>query len=351
MATTVALDNLQTLRPIRTSNRILAFDFTKGALVLFMVLYHWLNYFYAVNGKIYIYLRFLTPSFIFITGFLISHVHISKYGIGNPLLPKRLFLRGLKLLGVFVVLNLLISLLFAHSDGGVVVNRFSWPNLYAIFVTGNVFVDRSGKAAAFAILVPISYLLMASAFILILCRFFKYSFHVICGLLLLSIAILSGYGIHSLNLEHLTIGLLGIVFGYASGTDIRKVAEHPYAIMLAYCAYLTAITLWDVPFGLRMVGVVLSVALIYMVGASSGEPGKVRQHIIILGKYSLFGYISQIAILQVLHRGLSHLNLRTEVLVISFVAGFALTMISVELVDRIRPRSVSADRLYRAVFA
>src|ERR1700761_1941077 len=83
------------------SNRIPAFDFTKGALVLFMVLYHWLNYFYGPYGKIYTYLRFLTPSFIFITGFLISHVHFAKYGAGSTKLSKRLFLRGLKLLAVF----------------------------------------------------------------------------------------------------------------------------------------------------------------------------------------------------------------------------------------------------------
>ena len=44
-----------------------ALDFTKGALVLIMVLYHWLNYFYGPRGDVYRYLRFLTPSFIFIT--------------------------------------------------------------------------------------------------------------------------------------------------------------------------------------------------------------------------------------------------------------------------------------------
>src|SRR4029077_598346 len=51
--------------------RIPALDFTRGTLVLIMVLYHWLNYFVTADGTIYKYLRFLTPSFIFITGFLI----------------------------------------------------------------------------------------------------------------------------------------------------------------------------------------------------------------------------------------------------------------------------------------
>lgn len=352
MGTPLALDSPMTIGQANSANRIPAFDFTKGTLVLFMVLYHWLNYFYGPEGRIYTYLRFLTPSFIFITGFLISHVLLSRYGIGNSRLPSRLFLRGLKLLGVFVGLNLAIVFLSTHSAvRSTLEERLSWANLNAIFVSGNVYVDRTSKAASFTILVPIGYLLMISAFLLIVCQFFKYSFHIVCGLGLLCILILGLYGIHIVNLEHLTIGLLGVVCGYASEVEISKFVSHPYAVALAYCVYLGAIAVWDVPFFLRIVGVFLTVTLIYIVGAKSGEPRGLRRHIVVLGKYSLFGYISQIAILQALHRALRQTETSVGVLVVSFVAGFALTMISVELVDRIRPKSAAVDRLYRAVFA
>jgi peptidoglycan/LPS O-acetylase OafA/YrhL len=351
MAASVAAGRLVTVQQGGTIDRIPAFDFIKGTLVLFMVLYHWLNYFYSPEGEIYKYLRFLTPSFIFITGFLISHVHFSKYGIGNSQLPKRLFLRGLKLLGVFVLLNLLISLLFPDSSVRTILFERSWlANLEAIFLSGNVYVDRIGKTAAFTILVPISYLLMVSAFLLFGCKFFKYIFHVVCGLLLLCTLLLDLHGFHSANLELLAIGLLGVVFGYASAADIAKFASHPYAIAFAYCAYLGAITIWDVPFHLRVVGVCLTVMLIYIVGAKSGEPGWLRRHVLVLGKYSLLGYISQIAILQLLHRALGPIDDGAAVLVVSFVAGFALTMISVEVVDRTRPKSSALDWLYRAIF-
>src|ERR1700691_3958535 len=70
--------------------RIPALDFTKGALVLVMVLYHWMNYFVMADGSIYKYLRFLTPSFIFITGFLISQVYLSKYQASRSHVPGRL---------------------------------------------------------------------------------------------------------------------------------------------------------------------------------------------------------------------------------------------------------------------
>src|SRR6476620_8358523 len=87
------------------TGRLVALDFTKVALVLVMVLYHWLNYFVGVQGFFYRYLRFVTPSFIFITGFLISRVYLSKYTAPDLRLPRRLLVRGLKLFAIFLALN------------------------------------------------------------------------------------------------------------------------------------------------------------------------------------------------------------------------------------------------------
>ena len=53
-----------------------AVDFVKGVLVLLMVLYHWMNYFVSVEANLYRYFRFLTPSFILISGVLVSSVQI-----------------------------------------------------------------------------------------------------------------------------------------------------------------------------------------------------------------------------------------------------------------------------------
>src|ERR1700690_1230692 len=97
----------------RNTQRNSALDFTKGALVLIMVLYHWLNYFWGPHDNRY--LRFLTPSFIFISGFIISNVYFAKYGVADPQLPKRLIQRGLKILGVFALLN--VTRNFSMRDG------------------------------------------------------------------------------------------------------------------------------------------------------------------------------------------------------------------------------------------
>src|ERR1700734_281432 len=117
--------------------RISALDFTKGALVLIMVLYHWINYFIGPQWEYYQYLRFLTPSFIFITGFMISHVYLSKYDAADPRLPKRLFTRGLKLLGIFVVLNVARTFIVPVLSTGALVNDpLNLRNIFIVFVSG-----------------------------------------------------------------------------------------------------------------------------------------------------------------------------------------------------------------------
>jgi peptidoglycan/LPS O-acetylase OafA/YrhL len=334
------------------TDRIPALDFTKGMLVLFMVLYHWLNYFVSPQGDMYRYLRFLTPSFIFITGFLISNVYLARYDVADPRLAVRLVQRGLKLLAVFVCLNVAIGLLLADSyNGRILFGELSLRNMVAIYITGNVWVAENGKAAAFYILVPISYLLLLSALLLMISRFYRYTFHVACAVFLLGVLILTLNGIKSPNLELLTIGLLGVVSGYVSIEQVNDWVSRPFVLVLAYLCYIGAITLWDVPYPLLLVGVYLSLMLIYLLGVSGAEPGRMRRHVILLGKYSLFGYIATIAILQILHRSLRHTNSGAVELGLTFIAAFVLTMASVEVIDRVRARTSTVDRLYRAVFA
>jgi peptidoglycan/LPS O-acetylase OafA/YrhL len=332
--------------------RIAALDFTKGALVLFMVLYHWLNYFISTQGDFLRYLRFVTPSFIFITGFLISNVYLSKYEVSDMWLPTRLIQRGLKILAVFLFLNVIISLLFHKSySGKITFGELSLRNITAIFITGNIGFEGIGKAAAFHILVPISYLLLMSAGLLIVYRFYKNIFHVVCVFFFLCIFILDLNGLQSANVELLTIGLLGVIFGTISITKINDFVRRPYTLFAAYLCYTLAITVWNVVYPLQVVGVCLSLMLIYMFGAKTGEPGRTRRHIILLGKYSLFGYIVQIAVLQLLYRSLWHIDFGVLSLVTTLFVAVAFTMLSVELVDFARVKSTTMDTLYKTVFS
>jgi len=338
--------------PRGRTQRITALDFTKGVLVFIMVLYHWLNYFVKTEYDIYRYLRFLTPSFIFITGFLLSHAYLSKYRAGAPGLSKRLLQRGVKILGLFIVLNVVIAAISPATRTGAVGAGHWWSSdgLTALFVMG-VASAGAGKSVSFYILIPIAYLLLLSALLLAIGRTYKYTFHVVSLLFMLGIFILYLRGIESPNLELLTIGLLGAVCGYMPLVQINRYANKPVALALAYVCYLVAITIWNVRFPLQVIGVCLTLLLIYKAGSSEREPGRLRRHIILAGKYSLFAYIAQVAILQVLHRSLRLVDPGVGVLLLSFLAGLCLTSLAIEIVDRARSRAPVADRLYTAVFA
>jgi hypothetical protein len=282
---------------------------------------------------------------------MISNIYLSKYDAADPRLPKRLFTRGLKLLAIFVVLNVARTFIVpALGTGVVLANPLDLRNIFTIFVSGNLPLV-GGKLVSFNILVPISYVLMFSGLLMFPYRFYKYTFHVVCALLLLFILILGLIGMQSPNLELVTIGMLGVLAGFTPIAAINDFVRHPFMLGFAYLCYTIAITFWNVPFPLLVVGVCLSLMVIYLVGISGGKSGIIRNEVILLGKYSLFGYISQMVILQFLSAGFRHVNLGVAVLGVSFVAAFALTIMSVEIVDRARARTASMDRLYKAVFA
>jgi hypothetical protein len=182
-------------------------------------------------------------------------------------------------------------------------------------------------------------------------RFFRYTFHVVFALLLLSILILGFAGARNYDVELVAIGMLGVLIGFTPISKINLFIRHPLGLAFAYLCYIFGIMAWNVPFPLLVVGVLLSLTAIYLVGASGNESGNLRRKAILLGKYSLFGYITQIAILQILSAGFRRVNLGVAGLAISFVAAFALTIISVEAVDRARARAGRFDSLYKAVFA
>ena len=314
--------------------------------MLIMVLYHWINYF--CGGQDQRYLRFLTPSFIFISGFIISNVYFTKYGILDLQLPKRLIQRGLKILGVFVLLNVTRNFLVA---GRFQEQVWSTRSLIDIYLLGSGVGGGQAKAVAFFILIPIGYLLILSAVLAVVSRFYRYTFHAVCCFFLLGVGISNYEGFEIPNLNLLAIGLLGVIAGYFPIGKINAVVTHPYLLAAAYLAYLGAISYWNVVYPLQIIGVYLSLMILYLLGQQGGEPGKIRGSIILLGKYSLLGYIAQIAILQLLRLGLNHVDSEVLVLGLSFALAFALTIISVEVVDRMRADSRTMDRLYRAVFA
>jgi peptidoglycan/LPS O-acetylase OafA/YrhL len=107
----------------------------------------------------------------------------------------------------------------------------------------------------------------------------------------------------------------------------------------------------NVPFALQVVGVCLSVAVLYGVGGSSNRFDLTRRYIAELGKYSLYAYVVQIVALQLLRRSQSLHGLSGPALALPLLLAVLITVAAVYAMAALRTRSTHADRAYRAVFA
>src|SRR5262249_13827995 len=152
------------------------------------------------------------------------------------------------------------------------------------------------KTAAFYILLPISYVLMLSAGLLLFRKANKYVFPAVWALCLAFVLLLGLAGSSSSNLELVSMGLLGIVAGLMPVETLNRLVNHPFMLAAGYLAYIIAIRIWDVVYPLQIIGVCLSLIMIYWFAKAEYEPRWMRRVVILLGKYSLFGYIAQIAV-------------------------------------------------------
>src|SRR5215471_235911 len=90
--------------------RDLILDFVKGILVIVMVIYHVMNVFSTASPEAFGYIRFVSGSFIFISGYIISVFYEQRFQTDGTSTSKRLAVRGLKILFIFTILNIFINL-------------------------------------------------------------------------------------------------------------------------------------------------------------------------------------------------------------------------------------------------
>lgn len=323
-----------------------ALDFTKGVLVLFMVLYHWMNYFVGIEGPVYPYLRFIPPSFIFISGFLLVNVYPTKYGLGGSKLYIRLLARGLKILALFTVLNIAANMLFSNSYRNALPGVEAFVNnAAAIYIAGN------GRMI-FGVLLPISYLLIVSTLIFLGMQASKYALIMVCVASFIGVSFMDYHAVSSPNLSLVAVGILGMLVGQYPLKQIADWAGHSWALAGLYVGYLIAINIWGERYFLEVIGVCLSVIFIYGVGVKISRSRPLGSTLVMLGKYSLFAYIVQIGLLQVLQRGLTATDIHYVLLwTLSFIGAFALTIMAVWAVHQICSKSLIGHKMYRLVFA
>ena len=310
-----------------------------------MVAYHSLNY--LDYGTLpHEYLTFVPTSFILISGFIITQFYSRKYGLDSRDLISRLATRSVKLLLIFISLNLGVRILLLGTNGGI--NSSLWAMLeewIAIFIRGG------GRATAFEILVPIAYLLIISIPVL---KFQRKVLHVVKAgpITLISFGLLLNIVSSSIyNVYMISSGIIGLGIGLVSLDRIAGLTRSWIKLILFYVLYWVAALVFGDTYFKQISCTVVSLLIIYAAGNNLDIQRPLARQVVLLGRYSLFSYIAQIFYLQVLfrciaHGGIGEPNAFTVIFSISI-----LTWVTVMGVEHFRLRYRCIDQVYKAVFA
>lgn len=311
-------------------------------LVVVMILYHAMNFFTTAGAETFVYIRFVSGSFIILSGYIIGHFEEKKFAIDRMGVSRRLIWRGAKLLLLFTALNMAIAL------GG-----FGNPEkMRPGFVTGdlfNIYITGGLGRASFQILLPIAYLLILSPALLM----FRASAKALLAMTIGAAAVLSlVVDADFVNVEFLLLGIIGlygsvVLNAYSAPSSLRE----PWRIGVALCATTLAMKWLVLNLATYALGTILIMKLLHDAALAARTEGRAIESLALLGRYSLFSYVAQIIILQVAWRALGRpkWDLGYELALITGAATLLLYVV-VSFVSWIRRRYRQADQAYNAVF-
>jgi peptidoglycan/LPS O-acetylase OafA/YrhL len=325
------------------SERNLHLDYVKGVLVIAMVIYHTMNYFSTVQTSDYEYIRFITGSFIFISGYIISTIYENKYQVNKNIVCKRLIIRGFKLLIIFTALNLLINSLGITNYKNVQHGIEQYLNdLSTIYISGN------SKLTAFPILVPIAYLLIISPIYFVFHKLRK-------PLMVVTIIIAFCCRYFSVDCYNLSLGIIGL-FGFFVGMLINKerlcFIKNRLIIFCSLCIIIGTMPLSSRNILTYSISILILLNLIYDFSRTVNLSKPINKIIILFGQYSLVCYIMQIVFLCGLFKVLlkQRWGLGYETISIFLVTNIFLLGLCIFL-NFIRNRYKLIDKSYKLIFS
>ena len=331
-----------------SESRVQAIDFTKGALVVFMVVYHSLNYStqYHLGFK---YLAFLPPSFIFITGFLIASVYFRRPLERDGTTRRRMLVRGLKLLAIFTALNIAVTLVSTRYYNGQPLNLSLFFSLWR-----EVYLQGAGSLVAFEVLVPIAYILLIGPVLLGFHRMTPWIVPVLAIIVIVGLVWLQAIGQRvSANVSMMAAGFVGAGFGIIPKKAFNALSRFWYTPIAVYAVIgfvgnrYGVVGQWILA---QQVAAVVAVAALYGIGARFRTPEWLIERIVVLGNYSLLAYIAQIGFLQILVRWTGRFEPGSLAFAAFLLSVLILTSLAAEITHWSRERSGTVDGAYRFVF-
>ena len=285
-----------------------ALDWVKGALVVLMVVYHSLNY-SPYTRVAFVYIAFLPPSFIFVAGFLLTNSYLARYDLKDWRLHQRLVMRGAKLILLFTALNLVLYFIALGPDA---VGQFA-ENFQAIYLAAD------GRVASFAILSSIGYLLLLAPLLLVIGSLNRWVLPALALALLMFCSVMEWKGSVSYHLGMISAGIMGTAFGLLPLERVTGFARKWFVVVPLYCLYRTCSYFIGEPYAMQLTGVVTGLLVLYSLALKLPPKTHIYRQIVLLGRYSLFGYIIQLGIIQVIVRVFGPFNTPLAVLILTVV--------------------------------
>ena len=280
---------MKTTEPKRARDE--ALDWVKGALVVLMVVYHSLNY-SPYTHVAFAYIAFLPPSFIFLAGFLLTSSYLARYDPKDWRLHQRLVMRGAKLILLFTALN---AGLYFMAWGPDALSQFT-ENLQAIYLAAG------GRVASFPILTAIGYLLLLAPLLLIIASLNRWVLPGLALALFIYCSVLEWTGSVGYHLGLISIGIIGTALGLVPLERVTAFARRWFVVVPLYCLYRTGSYFIGEPYAMQLTGVATALLVLYCLALKLPPRTQIFRQVVLLGKYSLFGYIIQLGIIQVVVR-------------------------------------------------
>lgn len=322
--------------------RVDAIDFTKGVLVILMVVYHSLNY----HGIFpYRYIPFVAPGFVMITGFIVTQLYFPKYGKNIGQLRKRLFERSIKLLLIFTILNLISRTLWPTHNLGILfdIERFfrDWKSIYFV---GSI------RGIAFDVLLPISYVLIICALVPRIVSIEKY-FIIFFAISFFTVSIILGSYSNSTYIGSMvSVGVIGTAVGLINLQNYHQYLKLWRVILFfifLYCAceFLLGEKYVQVPLTMG------ALIIFYSIGLNVNPKFYINQKILLVGQYSLLSYIAQIAYLKIIFSFFVKTNIKYQNLILTIFIITFLTYLTILITHIFRKQNLKFNNLYKKIFA
>jgi fucose 4-O-acetylase-like acetyltransferase len=332
-------------KDVFTMTRIVSIDFTKGILVLVMVIYHSLNY--LQYGTVpHNWLRFLPPSFIMITGFIVSHMYKQKYKEDFRVMSLRLGIRALKILLIFIALNVMTRLIWSANHYGV-------PLYFENFKTDmiNIFLIGVPWISAFDILLPISYTLAAAVIVTRVQSFLPSFPLILAAAVFLFCTILENSLELPYNLTMLSAGFIGMAAGLLPQGILSRFRPPWSFIMAAVILYIVLVRFIEDRYYTQMLTTVVSLTAILSVGSRVDPASVLTQQITMVGRYSLISYIAQIFFLQFIRPATIIINVQMVLPLTLITIVMFLTWVIVLITDYSKRKYRCVNVLYNIILS